>query len=75
LAASFINRTYGLAGAKGGKMNLRHAASHYIFSGLLKCGVCGAKFMIVSGTGRHHDGADYGVPITLGEERAPTHGA
>lgn len=63
---AFINKTYGLAGAKGGKMNLRHAASPYIFSGLLKCGVCGSKFMLVSGGGKNKygyvRGADYGCP-------------
>ncbi len=63
---AFINKTYGLAGAKGGKMNLRAAASPYIFSGLLKCGVCGSNYMLVSGGGKNKygyvRGADYGCP-------------
>jgi site-specific DNA recombinase len=63
---AFINRTYGIAGRKGGKMNLRAAASPYIFSGLLKCGVCGSNYMLVSGGGKNKygyvRGADYGCP-------------
>lgn len=59
---AFINARYGMAGAKGGKMNLRAAASPYIFSGLLRCGVCGSNYIIVAGSGRNHRGADYGCP-------------
>lgn len=56
---AFINDKYGEQGRKGGLMN-RSASSPYIFSGLLKCGVCGANYIIVSGTGRNHKGVDYG---------------
>ena len=59
---SYISRTYGIAGAKGGKMNLRAAASPYIFSGLLRCGECGSNYVIVAGGGRNKKGADYGCP-------------
>ncbi|MGC2330594.1 MAG: recombinase family protein [Candidatus Acidiferrales bacterium] len=59
---AYINKMYGLAGAKGGKMNLRAAASPYIFSGLLRCGVCGSNYMIVAGSGRNHRQATYGCP-------------
>ena len=37
----------------------RGASSPYLLSGLLKCGACGAKMIIVSGGGR---GARYGCP-------------
>jgi site-specific DNA recombinase len=59
---AYINRTYGIAGSKGGKMNLRAAASPYIFSGLLLCGECGSNYVIVAGGGRNKKGADYGCP-------------
>jgi site-specific DNA recombinase len=59
---AFVNRVYGAQGRKGGLMNSRAASSPYIFSGLLKCDVCGANFTIVSGKGKHHATADYGCP-------------
>lgn len=63
---TFTNEHYGITGRKVGKMNLRAAASPYIFSGLLKCGVCGSNFMVVSGGGKNKHGyvrgADYGCP-------------
>ncbi len=60
---AYVNRAYGEdQGRKRGLMNSRLASSPYIFSGLLKCGVCGANFVIVSGRGKHHVTADYGCP-------------
>lgn len=46
--------------ADGGRRPVnRGASSAYLLSGLLKCGVCGANMIIVSGGGR---GARYGCP-------------
>ncbi|MGO9589036.1 MAG: recombinase family protein [Candidatus Acidiferrales bacterium] len=59
---AYVNRVYGDRGRKGGLMNSRSASSPYIFSGLLRCGVCGANFIIVSGKGKNHKSADYGCP-------------
>ena len=59
---AFVERTYGAQGRKGGLMNSRLASSPYIFSGLLKCGTCGANFVIVSGKGKNHATTDYGCP-------------
>ncbi|HLV96632.1 MAG TPA: recombinase family protein [Candidatus Acidoferrales bacterium] len=56
---AFVNGKYGAQGRKGGLMN-RSASSPYIFSGLLKCGVCGANYIIVSGAGKNHASVDYG---------------
>jgi site-specific DNA recombinase len=59
---AYVNRVYGDRGRKGGLMNSRAASSPYIFSGLLKCGVCGANFTLVSGKGYGHKSAEYGCP-------------
>ncbi len=59
---AFVKRVYGAAGRKGGLMNSRAAYSPYIFSGLLRCGICGANYVIVSGVGYGHKSADYGCP-------------
>jgi site-specific DNA recombinase len=58
----YMTRVFGEQGRKGGLMNSRAASSPYIFSGLLKCGECGSNFVIVSGSGKNHSGADYGCP-------------
>jgi site-specific DNA recombinase len=61
-----MTRLYGDRGRKGGLMNSRLASSPYIFSGLLKCGLCGANYVLVSGAGTNHKGykrgATYGCP-------------
>ena len=59
---AYINRVYGAQCRKGGMMNSRGASSPYIFSGLLKCGMCGANYVLVSGVGHGHKSADYGCP-------------
>jgi site-specific DNA recombinase len=56
---AFVERVYGSHSRKGGLMN-RSASSPYIFSGLLKCGVCGSNYIIVSGVGKNHGSVDYG---------------
>jgi site-specific DNA recombinase len=59
---AFVNSTYGSHGGKGGLLRSRAASSPYIFSGLLKCGVCGGAVTIVSGKGTTHRSASYGCP-------------
>ena len=59
---AYVNKTFGPNGRKGGLMNVAATASPYIFSGLLKCGVCGANYTIVSGQGHGHKNADPGCP-------------
>jgi hypothetical protein len=44
-------------------MNSRAASSPYIFSGLLKCGVCGGNCVLISGVSRGHRSATYGCPF------------
>jgi hypothetical protein len=44
-------------------MNARAASSPYIFSGLLKCGLCGNNFTLVSGTARSCRSGRYGCPF------------
>lgn len=58
-----VNEIYGdRAGRRGGLLNSRSASSRYIFSGLLKCGVCGGSISITSGAGTTHRSASYGCP-------------
>jgi site-specific DNA recombinase len=58
----FVNQVYGdRAGSRGGLLS-RSASSRYIFSGLLKCGVCGGSISITSGAGTTHRSASYGCP-------------
>ena len=59
---AFVNREYSESGARAGLLRSRTVSSKYIFSGLLKCGVCGGKVTIVSGKGRTHHAAFYGCP-------------
>jgi site-specific DNA recombinase len=58
-----VKGVFGNAGRKGGLLRARAASSPYLFSGLLKCGLCGANMVIVSGRGRNHGTSHYGCPI------------
>ena len=60
---AFVNRKWGAQGRRGGLMNARAASSPYIFSGLLKCGLCGNNFTLVSGTSERRKAARYGCPF------------
>jgi hypothetical protein len=60
---AFVSRKWGVQGRKGGMMNSRAASSPYIFSGLLKCGVCGGNCVLISGVSRGHRSATYGCPF------------
>lgn len=57
-----VTEVYGDRGRAGGLMNSRLASSPYIFSGLLKCGLCGVNYTLVSGSGKNHRMAYYGCP-------------
>ena len=46
-----------------GFTNMSAASSPYIFSGLLKCGLCGHNFTLVSGTGSRRRTSRYGCPF------------
>jgi site-specific DNA recombinase len=56
-----IKQVYGEIGRKGG-MQGRSVSSPYLFSGLLKCGECGANVSIVSGRWRGRSDVVYGCP-------------
>jgi site-specific DNA recombinase len=57
---AFVLRAYGDAGKKAGLLRSRLSESPYIFSGILKCAVCGGSFSIVSGAGGRRKFAVYG---------------
>jgi site-specific DNA recombinase len=48
---------------KAGLLRGRAVTSQYLFSGLLRCGVCGANMTIVAGRGRNHRSQTYGCPM------------
>ena len=56
-----VKQVYGEIGRKGG-MQGRSVSSPYLFSGLLKCAVCGANISIVSGKWRGRSDVVYGCP-------------
>jgi site-specific DNA recombinase len=60
---AYVNKVWGAQGSRGGLMNASAASSPYIFSGLLKCGLCGNNFTLVSGEGKGHRSAQYGCPF------------
>ena len=57
-----VMRLYENAGRRAGLLRARSASSPYLFSGLLKCGVCGAHMNIISGRGQRRH-ASYGCPL------------
>jgi hypothetical protein len=56
-----VKQVYGEIGRKGG-MQGRSVSSPFLFSGLLKCALCGANISIVSGKGRGRGDVVYGCP-------------
>ena len=58
-----VKTVYGDAGRKAGLLRAVTMNSPYLFSGLLKCGRCGANLTVVSGRGRNHQYAHYGCPM------------
>ncbi len=56
-----VKHVYGTS--KAGLLRGRAAASPHLFSGLIKCALCGANFAIVSGRGKRRDYSTYGCPF------------
>jgi site-specific DNA recombinase len=59
-----VKRVY--ASARPGLLRAMNSASRYLFSGLLKCAVCGANLQIISGRGRNRATQNYGCPMNFG---------
>jgi hypothetical protein len=58
----FVHDLYG-TGAKNGIRGGRAAGSPYLFTGLLKCALCGGAVTIVSGTKRSRQDSRYGCSM------------
>jgi site-specific DNA recombinase len=57
-----VNRLYRDANRRNGLMHTRQMNSSYLFSGILKCGECGANLTILWGKGRNKSTQVYGCP-------------
>jgi hypothetical protein len=57
-----VKAVYGDAGRRARLLRAVAVNSPYLFSGLLKCGTCGANMTIVAGRGPNHLYAHYGRP-------------
>ncbi|MGH9493531.1 MAG: recombinase family protein, partial [Candidatus Sulfotelmatobacter sp.] len=57
-----VKAVYVNAGNRVGLLKSSEMNSRYLFSGLLKCSVCGANMQVVSGRGKNHDHQTYGCP-------------
>jgi site-specific DNA recombinase len=60
---ALVNRFYEHAGKRPGLLRTALMNSRYLFSGFLKCGLCGANMTIVCGRGRGHKSQTYGCPL------------
>ena len=58
-----VNEMYGLESRRPGILRARAVSSPYIFSGLLKCSLCGASITIVSGCSRKRTHVRYGCSL------------
>jgi site-specific DNA recombinase len=58
-----VNELYALEARRPGILRARAATSPYIFSGLLKCSLCGASITIVSGRSRKRQDVRYGCSL------------
>ena len=59
----FVKRVYQDAGKRAGLCRSSAMNVPYLFSGLLRCRVCGANLQIVSGRGRNHNSQTYGCAM------------
>jgi site-specific DNA recombinase len=57
-----VKQLYGNAGRRAGLLRAHTVNSRFLFSGFLKCGLCGVNMTIVSGRGRENPYARYGCP-------------
>jgi site-specific DNA recombinase len=60
---ALVQRVFGRGTERTGLMRARAASSPYIFSGLMKCSVCGANISVVSGRWRKRKDVVYGCPM------------
>lgn len=60
---ALVQRVFGRGAERTGLMRARAATSPYIFSGLMKCSVCGANITVVSGRWRKRKDVVYGCPL------------
>jgi hypothetical protein len=60
-----VKRVYEAAGKRVGLLRSTAINAPYLFSGLLKCKICGANMQIVSGRGRNHQSQTYGCPMNF----------
>jgi site-specific DNA recombinase len=58
-----VNELYSLEARRPGILRARAVSSPYIFSGLLKCALCGASITIVSGCSRKRTDVRYGCSL------------
>ncbi len=58
-----VNELYALEARRPGILRARAASSPYVFSGLLKCALCGASITIVSGYSRKRRDVRYGCSM------------
>ena len=58
-----MNELYALEARRPGILRARAASSPYLFSGLLKCSLCGASITIVSGCSRKQQDVRYGCSM------------
>jgi site-specific DNA recombinase len=58
-----VNELYALEARRPGILRARAATSPYLFSGLLKCSLCGASITIVSGCSRKRQDVRYGCSM------------
>ncbi len=61
----FVKRVYENAGHRPGLLRATAMRAPYLFSGLLKCGLCGANMQLISGRGRNHPNQTYGCPLNF----------
>jgi len=59
----FVNELYALEARRPGILRARAASSPYLFSGLLKCSLCGVSITIVSGCSRKRQDVRYGCSM------------
>jgi site-specific DNA recombinase len=62
---AFVKRVYEDSGKRAGLLRTSAMNSPYLFSGLLKCSVCGANMQIIAGRGRNHPRQTYGCPMNF----------
>jgi site-specific DNA recombinase len=60
-----VKRVYFEANKRAGLLKSSAMNSPYLFSGLLKCSVCGANLQVISGRGREPKSQRYGCPTNF----------